>query len=198
LGATEKYPDPEFSHLPDVETTDGLLDLLSACILAILANVLDFRMYSAPNQGEHDKVTAMQKRLMILFDRNDISSNERLGICYARGVALMVFEWIRSYCVIKNHQGDVVDDLPSIYVVQILNALLAYKANAMHKKHVGAPHCNVALLTAQVDNVVKCDKAIEKLWTERQRFPSDTLAISLAGCSIEWKINPGIPARKLT
>jgi hypothetical protein len=134
---------------------------------------------------------------MSLFDRNDISSAERIAMCHARGMALVVFEWIRSHCVIKNPEGDIVEDLPSKHVVQILNALLAYKAKAVSKKYIGAPHCDVTMLKAQVDNVVTCDKSIEKLWTERHSLPSDTLAISLNGFSIEWKAYSGIAPREL-
>ena len=35
--------DSEYLHLPDLRTLDGVLDLLSACSLIILRNVLDFQ-----------------------------------------------------------------------------------------------------------------------------------------------------------
>jgi hypothetical protein len=134
---------------------------------------------------------------MSLFDRNNIPPTERIAICYARGMALAVFDWIRSYCVIKDQHGDIVNDLPSKHVVQILNSLLEYKATAVHEKYHGAPHCNATMLKAQVQNVVTCDKAIEKLWKERNRFPSDTLAIPLEGFKVEWKADCGIQAGEL-
>jgi hypothetical protein len=116
-------------HLPDVNTVDGLLDLLSACILAILGNVLDFRTYSAPNQREDEVASEDQMTLMSNYDCNNIPSNERMAICYTRGMALAIFHWVRLNCVVRSPDGKVIKDLPSKYVVQVLNTLLSYKAS---------------------------------------------------------------------
>jgi hypothetical protein len=57
-----------------------------------------------------------------------------MAICYTRGVALHVFAWIQRQCVIKTPNGELLDDLPSKYMVQLLDALLAYKSKADKQK----------------------------------------------------------------
>lgn len=124
----------EYAHLPDIQTLQGLLDLISGCTLVVLGNVLDFRTYSAPNQTEEDFTSYAQNRLWKNFDRNDIPGEERMAICYARGVALSVFGWIRDWCIVKAPDGDVIDDLPSMYMVNLLSALLEYKARTTGRR----------------------------------------------------------------
>ena len=168
-------------------TADGLLDLLSLCILVILGNVLDFRTYSAPNQGEYEPADKDQALLMSKFDHNGISSNERMAICHARGVALHIIKWVRDCCVVKSPGSEIVDDLPSIYLVRVLNALLQYQKIAEEEGIKGAPHCSSRLLSAQVENVVECDPLVQKRWDQRATYPSDILGINAeAGYVISW------------
>src|SRR3979490_478406 len=115
------FSDDEYSHLPNARTVDGLADLISACTLAILGNVLDFRTYCAPNQAEQHPTTKEQQWLWKKFDRNNIPGDERMAICYARGIALELFRWIRMWCVVKTPEGDIIDDLPSRHMVALLN-----------------------------------------------------------------------------
>jgi len=181
------FSDDEFFHLPDIQTVDGLLDLISGCCLAILGNVLDFRTYCAPNQREEDATTEEQQRLWKEFDRNNIPGDERMAICYARGVALAVFRWIRLWCIVKTPDGELVDDLPSKHIVDLLASLLAYKTKAVMQKLKGAPHCASWMLTAQVLNVVTCDSLIEDLWSKRNSRSSHSLRTTQ---------NSGMPQRK--
>ena len=162
--------------------------MISGCTLAILANVLDFRTYSVPNQTEDRTATKAQQHLWKKFDRNNIPGDERMAIIYARGVALSVFEWIREWCIVKDANGKVVDDLPSTYMVNLLDALLAYKSRANRQELEGAPHCAAWMLEAQVSNVVKCDSSVEKLWKQRKGKPSLNLTMTLdKGCTVEWR-----------
>ena len=181
------FSDDEFPHLPDVKTLDGLLDLISGCTLAILGNVLDFRTYSAPNQLEHDETNKVQHYLWKKYDQNNIPGDERMAICFTRGLALRVFYWIREWCTVKTPNGDIIDDLPSKYMVGMLDALIVYKTKAVKQNYTGAPHCDLPKLNAQVYNVVECDKKVEKVWTERKASSSHSLRMTLPeGCVVEW------------
>ena len=163
--------------MPDITTFNGVLDLLSGCILAILGNVLDFRTYSAPNQGEEKEMTASQHVMMSVYDRNDISYNERLAICYVRGVALSLFDWFRWRLVVSAPDGHIVEDLPSHFLVQILKSLLNYKSQAMSAKLKGAPHCNTGTLRKQVANLLRSDGVLKAFWQNNKVIPNDQLAI---------------------
>jgi len=149
--------------------------------------VLDFRTYSAPNQAEEHPTTKENLLLWNKFDRNNISADERIAICYTRGIALSLFEWIRKWCIIKTPNGEIIDDLPSKYVVGLLDTLLLYKSKADLRKLKGAPHCAAWMLKAQVSNVVKCDKSVGNLWKAKKGKTSDSLRMNLVeGCTVEW------------
>ena len=93
--------DPAHVHLPNIETMEGVLNVTCLAILVILGNVLDFRTYSAPNQGEADEASAAQTTLMNTGDINAIPNNERIAYCYARGVALHILSWLRA-CALQS------------------------------------------------------------------------------------------------
>jgi hypothetical protein len=188
LHLLKRFSDDEYFHLPNVRTVDGLLDLISGCTLAILSNVLDFRTYCAPNQAEQHPTTKEQQHLWKKYDRNNIPGDERMAMCHARGIALHLFRWIRMWCIVKTPDDEILDNLPSKHMVEILNALLSYKSKADLRKLQGAPHCGLWMLKAQILNVVKCDSSVEKLWNQRTGKPSDSLRMTLEeGTTVHWK-----------
>ncbi|PPR03258.1 hypothetical protein CVT26_008086 [Gymnopilus dilepis] len=175
-------------HLPAIDTFDGVMNLLSAAIMVVFGNVLDFRSYSAPNQHFSRTATNEQRYLMKTYDINAIGHNERLAITYTRGVALHIIRWIRAECLIQDSAGVVIQDLPSRYMVQLLSALLDYKKTAMSRKYYGAPHCTVELLNSQVQNVVNCDPQLLKAWIQRPSPPPTSLALpSVSDYSLKWR-----------
>ncbi|KAF8911444.1 hypothetical protein CPB84DRAFT_1812312 [Gymnopilus junonius] len=180
-----------FYHLGLVDgsiPSSGLLNLLSVCVLVVLGNVLDFCTYSAPNQANDKRATPQQKLLMDDYDVNSISYNERVACCYARGVALYVMKWVCSCTVITGPNGEVVDDLPSQFFVQILNSLLTYKRAAVAKHLDGVPHCSVSLLERQAFNVVECDATLQAMWSLRSEIPADSLELNgKSDYNVKWK-----------
>jgi len=178
--------DPAASHLPNVNDIDGLMNLLSACVLVILGNVLDFRTYRAPSQEEYTKA---DKNQQILIDNeiNTIPVNERLAICYARGVALRLVNWIRHCSVITGPGGAIIDDLPSRFFVQIAQALIKYKEGANNSRLDLEANCTLGMLIKQVNNVVAVDPQISSLWSERDLLSSDSLELANQGeYLVEW------------
>jgi hypothetical protein len=178
--------DPAASHLPNVNNIDGLMNLLSACVLVILGNVLDFRTYRAPTQEEYTKADQNQQ-ILIDHDINTIPINERLAICYARGVALHLINWIRHCSVITGPGGDTISDLPSRFFVQIAQALIKYKEGANASKLDVQANCTLDMLTKQINNVIDIDPQISSLWPERHLLPSDSLALANRDeYSVQW------------
>jgi len=114
--------------------------------------------------------------------------HKRITICYARAIGLAVFQWFCTWCIVKTLDGEIIDKLPSKYIVQLLDTLLAYKPKAVSQKLDGAPHCALWMLKAQVFNVVKFDSWVEKLWNQRMGEPSRNFTLTLdAGCTVQWK-----------
>lgn len=154
-----------------------------------MGNVLDFRTYRAPSLSEYGTPTAEETLLIEQFDWNSIPVNERQAICYARGAALHVMSWIRSCCVVKSPDNNIVDDLPSSFFVQIANSLLNYKIRATNCTLEGVPHCTVKLLRNQINNVVKCDSHLQAMWRKRDKLPSDSLDLAnKAQYIVEWQM----------
>lgn len=178
--------DPAASHLPNVNNIDGLMNLLSACVLVILGNVLDFRTYRAPTQEEYTKADQNQQ-ILIDHDINTIPINERLAICYARGVALRLINWIRHCSVITGPGGDSISDLPSRFFIQIAQTLIKYKEGANASKLDVQANCTLEMLTEQINNVIDIDPQISSLWPERHSLPSDSLALANQDeYSVQW------------
>lgn len=158
-----------YSHIPDLDTFDGIINLLSLCNLVILGNVLGFRMYLAPNQPPERDATPAKEEVMINYDRNKIPKQERVAMMLYRGLAFKVIDWIRLHFVFWNPEGKTVN-LPSHYLTQQLLALSEYKSDASEKNKgcAGAPHCTLALLQKRIANVIKCNEALEKYWSSFQ------------------------------
>jgi hypothetical protein len=165
--------DPAASHLPNVNNIDGLMNLLSACVLVILGNVLDFRTYCAPTQEEYTKADKNQQ-ILIDHDINTIPINERLAICYAHRVALCLINWIRHCSVITGPGGDTINNLPSRFFIQIAQTLIKYKEGANASKLDVQANCMLEMLTKQIIDI---DPQISSLWSERHLLPSDSLAL---------------------
>lgn len=174
-----------------MNTVDGVFNLLSLATVNFLGNVLDFRTYSAPNQGEDVVASNEQKNLLHKYDRCDITGDERSAMCYARGVAVVIFDWIRKHSTIIGNIG-VHDDFPSLYVGSIIKALIQYKKNAMEKQLTGAPHCSLDDFLKQVENVIQCDKKLSKFWKfwDKKVFLTpktcSLLRFSTASHSVTW------------
>lgn len=163
------------------------MNLLSACVLVVLGNVLDFRTYRAPTQEENQKANKNQQILMD-HDFNTIPVNERFAICYSRGVALHLINWIRRFCVITGPGGKNVQDLPSSFFVQIAQTLIKYKSGANISRLELQANCKLDMLTRQIENVVKIDPHFSSLWSERHSLPSDSLALANQNeYSVKWQ-----------
>ena len=169
--------DPAASHLPDVTNIDGLMNLLSACVLVILGNVLDFRTYRAPTQGEFSQANRTQQ-ILIDHEINGIPLYERFAICYARGVALHLFSWIRQCSMITGPGGHIIDDLPSRFLVQIAQTLIRYKEGANTSELDLKANCTLEMLTKQIDNIVAIEPRFASMWSKRHLVPSDSLALT--------------------
>lgn len=181
--------DPAASHLPKVGTIDGLMNLLSSCVLVILGNVLDFRTYRAPTQEEYAKADRNQQ-ILINHEINTIPLSERFSICYARGVALRLMNWIRQCSVVTGPRGEIIHDLPSRFFVQIAQTLVKYKEGANISKLDLEANCTLDMLVKQVDNVVAVDPCISSLWSERHLLPSDSLSLAdQEEYSVRWLLD---------
>ncbi|EDR01135.1 uncharacterized protein LACBIDRAFT_333529 [Laccaria bicolor S238N-H82] len=178
--------DPAASHLPDIKDFTGLMDLLSACVLVILGNVLDFRTYRAPSQDEYKKANKNQQ-ILIDHEINSITIRERFAICYARGVALHLINWIRICSEIRGPGGAVITDLPSRFFIQITQTLIKYKEGANTSKLDLQANCTLGMLMKQIENIVKVDPHILTWWSERHLLPSGSLALeNQEEYSVRW------------
>ena len=169
--------DPAHVHLPNIETMEGVLNVTCLAILVILGNVLDFRTYSAPNQGEADEASAAQTTLMNTGDINAIPNNERIAYCYARGVALHILSWLRACATFTGPPDGIADDLISLFFVQILASLSKYKSVAEENSYIGVPHCTSHLLGRQITNILEVDPILKAAWACQERVPSHSLAL---------------------
>lgn len=182
------FSEKALSHVPDVETMDGLTNLLSACIMVILGNVLDYRTYLSPNSSAVNAADRVGSALH-QNDVNAIPYDERVAICYARGVALRLLDWIRCCTVIKDRDGNLVEDLCSFFFVQIAHSLPQYKQDATSAKLELNSKVKLELLREQVFNVVGVAPSFWNFWDRRNQIPIPVDSLSLAnwdGYTVQW------------
>ena len=170
--------EPVYKHLPDLDCIDGVLNLLSACILVVLGNVLDFRTYRTPNQYEDTNADERLRELLTGIDLNTIPENERKAICYARGVALHVMEWICECCVIKFSDSQVIEDLPFTFFIQVANSIWYHKKFADDRNRNGAPDCTLVGMRRQITNLIESNSKFRKMWNKRKKFPSNSFELA--------------------
>jgi len=162
------------------------MDLLSACVLIILGNVLDFRTYRAPSQDEYKKANKNQQ-ILIDHEINSITIGEQFAICYARGVALHLIDWIHTCSEIRGPGGAIITDLPSHFFIQITQTLIKYKEGGNASKLDLQANCMLGMLTKQIENVVKVDPRILSLWSEQHLLPSRSLVLAnQEEYSVQW------------
>lgn len=120
----------------------------------ILGNVLDLRTYQSPGQTESDSQDSdIVNSALLNADMNMIPLNERMASCYARGVALHLLDWIRECVVVTTPEGNVIDDLPSMFFHQTISSLEQYKENIVDKEM--SHHCPFTpeLFDRQLENI---------------------------------------------
>ena len=169
------------------------MDLVSLCNLIILGNVLDFRTYSAPNQAENGVATSRQSYMMAAFDQNDIPSDERMAICYTRGVAIFMLRSIREHCLVVDADGNELDDLPTRHLARQMRALISYKKAAVLDSLKGAPHCTLNLLELQIENLAAWDSDLSRFYEEgdNDMYSSKHLSFeTLSGILVHWVREP--------
>lgn len=136
---------------------DSVLDMLSACNLAILSNALDFRTYTHPKQVDDETLNDEHKMQMDVYDRNSLSDADRTGCVYARGLALDLFNWFADNYVLKDESRN--ESMSTLLALMNNLAHQAYsvwvtKEQAMALGIGGAPNCTMEGLHQQLTNAL--------------------------------------------
>lgn len=140
--------------------------MLALCIAVVLGNVLDSRTYKVPNQPNDEEASTLAKSNMLNYEINDIPCQDRLRMCYSRGLCLDIFRWFRSSYDVRDKMTKQKVDLPSLYFHQILVALNGYKFAAEKEGLPGTAHCSAAQVRSQIKNVVELDPQTDVLFRD--------------------------------
>lgn len=163
----------------------GTMNLICACVLVVLGNVLEFRTYRAPNQ--EDGSTEKYHETLVECDINTILLNEHLAMCHARGVALHLMEWIRTCTVITGPTDEIVHDLPSYFLIQVIKTLSVYKINTDETPDLKRDGLfTYDMLVAQVANVVDFSPKFQTFFDTRHLMPESFKLEDLAKYKITW------------
>ncbi|KAF8972602.1 hypothetical protein BDZ97DRAFT_1612585, partial [Flammula alnicola] len=130
-----------WAHVPNLETMDGLKELLTICYLGILGNVLDFETYSYPGQEPGAALTPKQEKRHVLHDYNAMSLLNRLACVHARGLALDLLEWVQC-----NYE---------------LRDLMLYKQLAEKQSIEGAPNCTLEAIGRQLQGILPAEHYLQ-------------------------------------
>ncbi|KAF9528570.1 hypothetical protein CPB83DRAFT_766688 [Crepidotus variabilis] len=165
------YMTTDQAHLPQLGHSlrheidiDEVLNLLSACAIVFFANVLDPRTYTPPGMEEGTIATEKQSQIMEAYDTNDITPDEREGICEARGAVRDIFSWFRQRFTISRPGLENSVDLPSRYLLHLARLILRYKYAAEINEVASAAAFDVGELERQVENTLMLDDSAWDLW----------------------------------
>jgi hypothetical protein len=117
---------------------DDLYNILALCNFCILANVLDRRSYTFPENSPHDDDA--HHRLRIQYDFNALTPSERLRLSFFRGIALNLISWLSChYAAVDQKKGHddaavSIEDLASDYLRCQACGILNYKARAAQRQ----------------------------------------------------------------
>jgi len=126
-------------HLPSLSTMDGVRDLFALATIAIFLNVLDERTYQYPVDSiERDP--AVLKRCHDAFDLNAIPVVERCHLCYTRGLAFDLVDWVYENFTFSSLDSDTEDvnghdDIFVPFVIHIGRQIIQYKRIAEEHGH---------------------------------------------------------------
>jgi hypothetical protein len=134
---------------------DTFIDVLTLCNYCILANILDPRTYSFPDQSYGQAATATHKLQRDKHDYNALSPSDRLYFSYVRGLAINLIHWLDSrYGFKSTREDDTAYDLGTLaryYLHQQVRAVLRYKIRAEKERVEGVPNCTSKDLRRQID-----------------------------------------------
>lgn len=177
------------AHIPDLKSMNSVLDLASACNLAILSNALDFRTYTHPNQTDDKPLTDEEKLQMDMYDLNSMPESDRAGCVYARGLALDLFDWFSdNYVLIGKRRSGSMSTLSALMnnLAHQAYAIWLTKELAVAREVVGAPNCTPERLRQQLDNFlpVQARKFFTNLLENRVKM--EKMYMDWTG----WKVKP--------
>jgi len=141
------------AHFPNLTDSNDLYNVFALCNFCILANVLDRRTYSFPNDVSNDGV--VRQRLRSEFDLNALAPSVRLQFSYFRGVALNLISWLNSHYAATDAntgQAMTIQNLASDYLRRQACCILNYKARAA-KSQKSWQGCTVADMRHQLDKL---------------------------------------------
>jgi hypothetical protein len=143
-------------HVPHLESTKSLLDLLTLSLIVILSNVLDPRTYRYHGQGDK-KIEDISEDIiqkMGLYDLNDMNTVDRRRCIFVRGLAWHVLAWVQTTLeVIDGEDGTVLDfanDVMAPFFRSQARGILTYKAKALKAQIQGTDGCTYEALQNQM------------------------------------------------
>lgn len=174
----------ESGHNCDLETPEGLFNVLATCNLVILSNVLDRRTYRERIEDINSREDLMFSEEYIRYDRNSIAVEERREMSHFRGMAFNLLRWIaRNFEItladplvsvnfqnrlLSLHQGkgsrclDFMRDVAFHFLASQALKLVHYKTR-IEGQISGFPGCNSDLLKYQVDRLLGIDEILKEV-----------------------------------
>lgn len=142
------------AHVPDITKEESFIDLLVACSLGVLINVLCHLTYTAPGLDRTWAMDESQMHLWNQYDVNGLSEDDRKLLCLARGQSIELISWL-STTYSTGILGMSVQKMFSTALVDICKTLCDYKWRADKKKFPCSPDFTLGRLKIQICAVLE-------------------------------------------
>jgi len=144
--------DPAHHHVPHLDSMDAIMDVVTASLIGIFINVLDFETYCSPIPEE--VTSEEERRWFIQNDINAMSKIDRMACTYVRGLSWSLLNWLEETFIFSQN-GLEVDfvDLTNTLLVDLCTTLWRYKAQALYQTDQGVTTCNLYSLNCQLEGL---------------------------------------------
>ena len=186
----ENAIDPAHHHVPTVDNMDATMDLVTACIIGIFINVLDFETYHSPILD--DVASDEERRQFTLNDVNAMSKIDRMACTYVRGLSWSLLIWLDETFIFSQNglKADFVE-LTNTRLVNLCATLWRHKARVPYQMIEGTPGCNLHSLKRQLEGLFNEDTQVRSRFNnELQRFDDETADHATLSYTVERREVP--------
>lgn len=150
---------------------DSVMDIVTACVVGILINVLDTDTYLFPISEK--KISKEGRQRFERHDFNAISKMDRMACTYVRGLSWSILKWMEENFVFSENGRDAdFVELTNRLLVHSCIILWRFNRQATEESVKVAPACNLDSLKRQLEGLFNENTQLRTRFNEE--FDEDT------------------------
>ena len=162
---------------------DSVMDIVTACVVGILINVLDTDTYLFPISEE--KISKEGRQRFERHDFNAISKMDRMACTYVRGLSWSILKWMEENFVFSENGRDAdFVELTNRLLVHSCIILWRFNRQATEESVKAAPACNLDSLKRQLKGLFNENTQLRARFNEEFDEDTETTDFEMVGYTI--------------